>query len=592
VTRDLVATSTNRALIDVTSCQNCGGGGPQGPTDFGLSGQPVSRTFYLSNVGAVPTTALSVGGLSGAFSLGTNTCGAALAPQASCTVEVLFTPSGNGVSTGTLSVSAADASGALPPVTRDLTATSTSRALLQLSDCFNCGGGGPGMQQPYDFGITGVAKSQAFQVRNVGAQSATLGTATVSSPFSATGCTGSLAAGASCTLTVTFTPSGNQTSSATVTLTATDGGGVIAPVTRALTGTSTNRALLIITDGGGGGGPPGPYDFGTWGISTRHTFQVNNVGGGTATSLAFAIPASTLSVTTVGSFSPCGSSLAVNAQCTLDVTFTPSGNGVTDQSLTVTYSDGTPQSVARALTAQSTTAPLLVISDYGGVYQPGQGFNPGPFLFGTWGVSNTWTFTVFNIGGAAAVNLGGAALSAPFSFTGGFPGLGGDCGTSLANGPTPCRVAVTFTPPASVGSFSGQLRLNFGSGQSVSRDFSASSTDRALLMLYDNGGGCGEQCGPLDFGTVSSPGTTTRQVMLENRGAIAATAPVFSGLAPPFSISMNGCTGPLVAGPQCQVTITFAPAGTGVFPATLNVSSSDAVGALPGLMRSLRGTGN
>ena len=69
----------------------------------------------------------------------------------------------------------ADYAAGLPGVWRslkhlemDASVVSATRALLVLSDCSNCGGGGSYQPPPYDFGVVGLSSSRAFYVRNIG----------------------------------------------------------------------------------------------------------------------------------------------------------------------------------------------------------------------------------------------------------------------------------------------------------------------------------------------------------------------------------------------------------------------------------------
>src|SRR5439155_5285045 len=101
-------------------------------------------------------------------------------------------------------------------------------------------------------------------------------------PFSVTSsCPTTLVAGASCEVLVTFTPSGASSASATLTVPYSDSGGMRPAATRGLSGTSTNRALLSMTDctncgGGGGGGGVPTTDFGTTGQPVQRQLYVQN----------------------------------------------------------------------------------------------------------------------------------------------------------------------------------------------------------------------------------------------------------------------------------------------------------------------------
>ena len=176
---------------------------------------PVDHTFTLSNLGAVSATAMAEGsGLampfgfkSGAYP-GGGTCGATLGTGASCTVVVTFTPSGTGASSATLSVAYNDGAAATG-VTRAVTGTSTSLALLMINDWQGGGGGGGGSPPPFDYGTSGVPIDHTFTLQNIGKLNATalasLGGLGTSFAFKGAGypgtggsCSGTLAPGSSC----------------------------------------------------------------------------------------------------------------------------------------------------------------------------------------------------------------------------------------------------------------------------------------------------------------------------------------------------------------------------------------------------------
>ena len=101
-------------------------------------------------------------------------------------------------------------------------------------------------------------------------------------------CGTTLAAGASCTVKVTFTPMGDGSRTSTLSLAYNDGSSAEVAA-RAITGTATTKAMLTIYDwngperprGAGANGPP--MDYGIWGVPVDHEFTVRNDGGGPAT---------------------------------------------------------------------------------------------------------------------------------------------------------------------------------------------------------------------------------------------------------------------------------------------------------------------
>jgi hypothetical protein len=212
-----------------------------------LSTSPSSLTFGSTTVGATSgtqtvtvsntgTAAAAVSGVSvtGDFAQ-TNTCGSSLAAGASCSVSVTFHPTASGPRTGTLTVTS-NATNSPTNVALSGTGATTGTATLSTSP------------SSLTFASTAVGSASAAQsvtVSNTGTAAASVSSVAVSGDYTQTNtCGSSIAAGGSCTVSVTFRPSasGTRTGSLTVTSSATS-----SPNNVALTGTgtvtSTNLAL-------------------------------------------------------------------------------------------------------------------------------------------------------------------------------------------------------------------------------------------------------------------------------------------------------------------------------------------------------------
>src|SRR5262249_36597418 len=145
------------------------------------------------------------------------------------------------------------------------------------------------------------------------------------------------------------------------------------------------------------------------------------------------------------------------------------------------------------------------------------------------GHSTDRTLTVSNVGGAGASAIAFAALSPPYSWSGGaFPGTGGTCTTTLASG-TSCAVVITVAPTTG-GTFAttGQATFNDGSAtQSARRSLTGQGIDAAYLVVSDwSGGGGGGSA--FDFGTWGVPVDHTFYV--SNGGSKSAVS--MTGIAP------------------------------------------------------------
>ena len=262
-------------------------------------------------------------------------------------------------------------------VTRGLTGTSTTHAVVNIYDFSGPGGVGVNGQQgggappPFDFMVWGVATDHQFTLRNDGGGPATslatggamgTGFAWQGGTFPGTNgnCGPTLAIGATCTAVVTFTPSGNTTLFGQAQVAYSDAGTPETAV-RSMIGTPTARANLTVSEFPGPSNCTNcaPYDFGTVaaGGTIQQTLTVFNTGAATATSLAaaagLAAPfsyAGTMGFP--GSGGSCHLKLAPNSQCQLVIVFAPQGAGTASGTVAVGYDDIflSPLTASRAIT--------------------------------------------------------------------------------------------------------------------------------------------------------------------------------------------------------------------------------------------------
>ncbi len=149
-------------------------------------------------------------------------------------------------------------------------------------------------------------------------------------------CGATLAAGASCTLEISFSPMSVAVYTDTVNLQY-DDGLTTTSVTRDLTGTGVPPALLSISDGPS-------YNFGQLGVGDvqSYAFTLTNSGAVTATGITGAGLAAQFSY--LGGAFPgggtCTSNLAAGSSCTFVVAFTPDAIGSFSDSVLIDYNDG------------------------------------------------------------------------------------------------------------------------------------------------------------------------------------------------------------------------------------------------------------
>ncbi len=186
-----------------------------GSTAVGGSSAAQSVTLTDSSTFPVNITGVSISGVSASQFVATNNCGATVPASGNCTVSVIFNPTAPGIQSATMII-ASDAATPFAPIT--LTGTGTT--LIQLSPASLTFGN----QQ---VGTTSTAQtvtltnlSSAFPVTigNIavsGAYASAFNSSTTACPWGPS----TLAANASCTITVYFTPSAAVVENATLTVT-------------------------------------------------------------------------------------------------------------------------------------------------------------------------------------------------------------------------------------------------------------------------------------------------------------------------------------------------------------------------------------
>ncbi len=258
----------------------------------------------------------------------TQNCGTGLKVGGSCVLSVSFAPTATGTITGTVTV--LDSVGS--PQTASLTGTGTS--------------GGPAVTlSPTSltfptqvFHTTSAA--QNVTLTNSGTSTLALTSFTIlgtnSGDFSQTNtCGTTLAPGASCTISVTFTPLAKNARTASLSIADNATG---SPQTVALSGTGTIVQFSTTN-----------VAFGNQGVGTTSSAQTVTVTNASPTTVIGSV-AITLNGSNPGDFSQtntCGSSIAAKGSCTITLKFTPTVTG--SRAATISMADnggGSPQTIA------------------------------------------------------------------------------------------------------------------------------------------------------------------------------------------------------------------------------------------------------
>ena len=242
-------------------------------------------------------------------------CGTIL-PGANCTFTVASTPKSTGSHVAALEISSDSAT----PLEFISLLSTAAPATLTLST------------SALSFGslAVGVTATLPVTLTNTGTSAATINSITVTGAYTVGGSCpapgATLAAGAACTVQVTFTPTSSATFNGTLSV-ATSATNL--PITAALTGVGTQSRLVI---------SPSALAFGSIVVGAAANLSVTLQNTGTAAVSALTLVATGDYAVTI----PCpATTLAVGATCTAQVTFSPNATGQRNGTLTVTSSDPT-----------------------------------------------------------------------------------------------------------------------------------------------------------------------------------------------------------------------------------------------------------
>jgi hypothetical protein len=293
-----------------------------------------------------------------------------------------------------------------------------------------------------DLGSVGMgssSSSQNFTVTNDTANSVTISgisfTGTNPADFSQTNmCSSPLASGGTCTVSVTFTP--GATGSRTATLSVTDNAPG-SPHTAAVSGTGTAAPIVQLSSA--------TLSFGNQNdgsTSSSQSVTVTNNGNASLTSIVISVTGTNSSE--FAQTNNCGSTLAQSANCSMNVTFSPSTAGAKSASVQIADNAGnSPQSISLTGTGVA-LAPVASLS--------GSSIGFGNQNLGS--TSSQQSITLTNTGNAS---LTGITIGLTGANVGDF-GQTNTCGSSLT--PTSqCSIGVTFAP-ASTGAKSASVSIS------------------------------------------------------------------------------------------------------------------------------------
>jgi hypothetical protein len=287
-----------------------------------------SQSVTLTNRG---NATLAIAGItaSGDFTQ-TNNCGRSVAIGSSCTITVIFDPTGSGTRSGTL---------------RILDNAPGSPQMVSLS----------GTGAPAEPAVSVAPASVTFPGQPVGTSStpqritlANTGNATLSiaslavagtnaNDFAQTNtCNSSVGAGANCTISITFTPSAAGSGAASL-MVADNAAG--SPQMVNLSGNGIGPAVGL---------SPASLTFGSQAVGTTSTPQTTTLTNtGTASLIITSLAVIGTNASEFTETDACGSSVTAGAYCMIAVTFTPSAFGAATATLLIAdNASGSPQTVS------------------------------------------------------------------------------------------------------------------------------------------------------------------------------------------------------------------------------------------------------
>jgi len=461
----------------------------------------------------------------------TNNCGTSLAANASCQIHVTFAPQALGTFTPTLNFSD-NAPGSPQSIVLSGTGGQPGAALSPPSVAF---------------GKVIVGQSSAPQnvtLTNTGTYPLTNNNIVVGGQNAGDysqydDCPGTIVAGGSCTIQITFTPT--TTGSRVATLSVYDNA-PNSPQTASLSGTGITAGLTISPESLAFGnvniGPPSP----------PQKVTLTNTG---TTAIQFTQPIA-LSGQYAGDYlmsTTCGATLATGKSCSVTVEFQPTALGELDADIAI-Y-DNLPSSPQDVPLTGFGTQPIVSLSptslSFGDQLINTSASNPVTLTnTGT----GTMTITVIKIGGTNAQW---------FSQT-------NNCETQLPANDS-CQITVTFDPRG-LGAFTAALIFDDntpGSPQGVSLSGIGAQPVVALSPKS------------LAFGSVIVGQSSAPQVStLTNSGdyALTISSVTLAGTDTQDYSQSNNCVGSVPAGGSCTITVVFTPTATGSRTAVVGITDN------------------
>lgn len=509
-----------------------------------------SQTATLSNTG---TAALSIGSLStgsSEFTLSGGSCaaGGSVAPSASCSIGVSFTPASAGIRSANLVVTH-NAAGGQSSASLSGTGLALTPAInvSPLALSFNQPVNTPSAVQTLSVSNTGSAALSLISLSLGGAQASDFQIAPGGSCAAGT----SIAPNASCTILISFTPGAIGTRGASLSIAHNAAG---SPTTVALNGTGTATAQPAVSLNASSVNFPAQ----TLGSSSAaQVVVVSNSGAAPLTLATIAVNGTAGSDFGLGGACASGTTLAVGTTCQLSIVFSPSALGARTATLTL------------ASNASNGTAVLSLAGTGAAVPTPAVVLTPATLDFGNQTVGTTSTVRTASLSNSGSGPLSIASVVASTGYS-----VSHDCGSTLAAGAS-CTLSVSFAPTAS-GALAGSVGISSnaaGSPQSLGLSGTGVAASPMLVWV--------PATPALDFGDLALGAAAAVQTLtLSNQGPGSASLQQITlagAQASDFSLSSAGTCAlnlSLATGASCTVVVAFQPGAVGPRSALLHLASS------------------
>lgn len=370
---------------------------------------------------------------------------------------------------------------------------------------------------------------------NEGTSALSIGNITITGAFAQTNtCGTSLAAGSTCEVIVTFSPTAPGTVTGSLTI---EDGDPTSPQTVVLTGVGAAVPAAQVS--------PASLNFGDQEVGTSSPPQkvtLTNTGTASLTVSSITVAGASFSET-----NNCGTSVPAGKSCAISVTFLPIGPGSKNGTIYIADNASPPnQTVALSGTG---TQPVVTLS-------------PTSLAFANQEVNTSSPPQKITLTNTVGGNLNITEITvAGASFT-----ETNNCGSSVPVGHS-CTISVTFTP-LGAGSKTGTVYVMDNANpptQTVSLSGTGTQPQVSLSKSYI-------AFGNQKVDTTSSPQTLTLSNI--GTGTLDISSIALSGTDPGDFAQSNNCGSYLAAGASCTITVTFTPVTTGMRSASILLTAN------------------